>query len=202
MHELAPRMRKEGSPERGALLLRPPSLGISSPVRIYSPWRTRGWTSGRPARTLAWYGLLLLLAMAIAYSLGHGVGTRLPSDERQAAQRYDVPVALVMAVVQAESGGDPYAVSDQGAMGLMQVTAGKFRSGQNPFSPVTNLDVGTRYLASMLQEFHGNLRLALAAYNAGPGAVQKYHGVPPYPETQAYVKEVLVTYRRLRARGY
>ena len=140
--------------------------------------------------------------MVIAYAMTRGTGSGLAAQERLSAQRYHVPVALVMAVVQAESGGDPYAVSDKGALGLMQATAGKFRPGQNPFSPATNLDVGTRYLAQMLQEFHGDMTLALAAYNAGPAAVQKYRGIPPYPETRAYVAEVLRLYRSFRSEGY
>ncbi len=153
------------------------------------------------ARIFAGYLLLWLFAMAIAYSLTHGIGTQLAVDEQQAARRYGVQPALVMAVVHAESGGNPYAVSNKGALGLMQATADKFRPGQDPFSPVTNLDVGTRYLAAMLKEFHGDLRLALAAYNAGPGAVHRYGGIPPYPETQAYVREVLRFYRKLLRQG-
>ena len=167
-------------------------------MRIYGwPRRSRLWT-GQNVRRLLPFILLWLLAMAISHALLQGVGTGIEADERRAAARYGVPAALVEAVVQAESGGNPYAVSDKGALGLMQATPGKFRPGQDPFSPSTNLDVGTRYLAAMLREFHGNLKFALAAYNAGPGAVTKYHGIPPYPETRAYVREVLAAYHRLQ----
>ncbi|MDA8346380.1 MAG: lytic transglycosylase domain-containing protein [Thermaerobacter sp.] len=166
-------------------------------VLIYLlPRRPVRWPNPRVARMMQ-YVALWAVAMAIAYGLGHGTGTGIAADEQQAAQRYDVPVALVKAVVQVESGGNPYAASDKGALGLMQATSDKFRPGQDPFSPATNLDVGTRYLASMLREFHGNLSLALAAYNAGPAAVKSYGGVPPYPETKAYVRQVLATYHRL-----
>lgn len=170
-------------------------------MRIYRLRRRARLQTSLGTAGLLGYGLLLLASVAIVHTLWHGVGTGLASAERQAAQRYGVPSALVEAVVQAESGGNPYAVSDQGALGLMQATPGKFRPGQDPFSPATNLDVGTRYLSSLLQEFHGNLRLALAAYNAGPGAVHKYKGVPPYPQTQAYVREVMADFRLIQKAG-
>jgi len=145
--------------------------------------------------------LLLLLALAIAHSLApRRPAMPQPSTlEQQVAERYGVPVALVQAVVQSESGGRADAVSSKGALGLMQVLPGKFGAGQDPFSPSTNLEVGTGYLASLLREYKGNVTLALAAYNAGPGAVSKYRGVPPYPETQAYVREVLALYRQYRS---
>ena len=121
--------------------------------------------------------------------------------EVRAARRYDLPPALVAAVVQVESGGNRYAVSSRGALGLMQATRDKFGPRQDPFDPQTNLDVGARYLAQQLSRFHGDVRLALAAYNAGPMAVVRYRGVPPYPETRAYVHDVLQLYGRWRRHG-
>lgn len=119
------------------------------------------------------------------------------SDIAHAAETYRVPRALIEAVIQEESGGNRWAVSSAGALGLMQAMPDKFRKGQDPFSPAVNIDVGTRYLAAMLHEFHGNVTLALAAYNAGPNAVLRHRGVPPYPQTVAYVRGVLSTYRRI-----
>lgn len=150
--------------------------------------------------------LLRVLALGLAAALlVTGLSHRRRSEYTRyvshAAAAYRVPQALIEAIIQEESGGNPWAVSPVGAVGLMQVTPDKFRAGQDPFSPEVNIDVGTRYLAAMLHEFHANVRLALAAYNAGPYAVLRHHGVPPYPQTIAYVAEVLRTYHRLAAPG-
>lgn len=145
--------------------------------------------------------LLLLCAVLLVQWLGapreSGYGTYVD----HAARTYNIPPALIEAVIETESGGNPFAVSTAGALGLMQATQDKFRPGQDPFSPAVNIDVGTRYLSEMLHRFHGNLRLALAAYNAGPNAVLRYGGIPPYPETVAYVRDVLSAYRRLSVGG-
>ncbi len=114
----------------------------------------------------------------------------------KAAQANGLDPRLVQAVVEAESGGDPSATSDKGAMGLMQLMpqTAQDMGLTNPYDPTQNLEGGSRYLRSMIDKF-GNLPLAIAAYNAGPGAVTKAHGIPPYPETQHYVKHVLDLYR-------
>lgn len=108
-----------------------------------------------------------------------------------------VDQALVAAVIEAESGGNPKAVSKAGAMGLMQLMPGTARAMgvADPFDPVQNVAGGTRYLAEMLDRF-GSVPEALAAYNAGPGAVEKHGGIPPYPETRHYVQQVLELYRQ------
>ena len=110
----------------------------------------------------------------------------------QAARKHGVRADLIHAVVRAESGYDPDCTSSAGAMGLMQLMPGTARwlGVTDPYDPAQNLDGGVRYLREQLDRF-GDTRLALAAYNAGPGAVTRYGGVPPYRETQAYVRRVL-----------
>jgi len=111
----------------------------------------------------------------------------------EACARYGVDKDLVTAVVARESAGNPYAVSPKGAKGLMQLMDGTAREMgvKYSFSPAENIDGGVKYLKNMLDAFGGDERLALASYNAGPGAVRKYNGVPPYRETQEYVRAVL-----------
>ena len=121
--------------------------------------------------------------------------------ERQSAE-HGVSSALVRAVIHQESGEDPSAVSEAGAMGLMQLMPGTADAYgiDDPFDPEQNVSGGTALLADLLRQYHGNVKLALAAYNAGSGAVAKYHGIPPYAETQAYVKNVTSLYRNSAAR--
>lgn len=113
-----------------------------------------------------------------------------------AAQRYGVPDRLVAAVIRAESGFNPRAVSSKGAQGLMQLMPGTASSlgVRNSFDPRQNIDGGVRHLRGLLDRFPHNLALALAAYNAGEKAVTTYGGIPPYPETQNYVSKVLRFY--------
>jgi soluble lytic murein transglycosylase-like protein len=109
-----------------------------------------------------------------------------------AARAYDIPVNLLKAVAQAESSFNPSAVSKCGAVGVMQLMPATARAlgVTDSYDPVQNIMGGAKYLREQLDAFDGDTALALAAYNAGPGAVRKYGGVPPYAETQAYVQKV------------
>ena len=113
-----------------------------------------------------------------------------------AAQKYAVDPKLVSAVAEVESGGDQNAVSPAGAVGVMQLmpeTAAGL--GVNPYDMKSNVEGGAKYLREMLDTFDGDVKKAVAAYNAGPNAVKAYGGVPPYAETQNYVTSVLDIYR-------
>jgi soluble lytic murein transglycosylase-like protein len=118
----------------------------------------------------------------------------------EAALRHGLDERLVLAVIAVESGFDPAAVSPKGAQGLMQLMPATAASlgVADAFDPAANVDGGARHLRSLLSRYGGDLRRALAAYNAGAGAVARHGGVPPYRETRAYVESVLRRYRRSR----
>jgi soluble lytic murein transglycosylase-like protein len=119
---------------------------------------------------------------------------------KSAAQRYEVDPALVRAVIHAESGFNVMARSRKGAIGLMQLMPSTARViGVDARVPEYNIRGGVQYLASLLAQFKGNVMLATAAYNAGPAAVEKYGGVPPFAETQAYVERVGILHRRYKS---
>jgi soluble lytic murein transglycosylase-like protein len=110
---------------------------------------------------------------------------------KAAARKHGIPENLFLRLVQQESAWKPNARSHKGAMGLAQLMPGTARKlGVNPRDPAQNLEGGARYLSQMYAKF-GSWRLALAAYNAGPGAVEKYNGIPPYRETKNYVRKIL-----------
>lgn len=133
-------------------------------------------------------------------------GKRVPAADavrplvEQTAKRHAVDPELVDAVIRAESGYNPAAVSAKGAAGLMQLMPATARQlgARDRFDPAENLEAGVKLL-KQLRERYGDDRLALAAYNAGEGAVRKYNGVPPYRETAEYVRKIEASYRRQRA---
>jgi len=124
---------------------------------------------------------------------------RFPSEEQvaqwveTAATKYEIPSGLIKAVIQVESAGNQYAVSHRGAKGMMQLmdSTASDMGVENVFDPKQNIEGGSRYLSGLLDKYSGDLRLALAAYNAGPGAVDRYGDVPPYSETVQYVDKVI-----------
>lgn len=126
------------------------------------------------------------------HALAPGALSSLAAD---AGRTYGVKTDLLLAVIQTESHGDPAAISRAGAQGLMQLmpATSEQYGVLNAFDAEANIDAGTHYLRDLLHRYHGNLRLALAAYNAGPGLVDAVHGIPAIPETRSYVAHVIAS---------
>lgn len=120
-----------------------------------------------------------------------------------ASEVFTVDESLIRAIIHAESAYQPEAQSPKGAQGLMQLMPATQKELQveNVFDPLDNIEGGTLYLSRLLNQFDQDVELAAAAYNAGPGAVQEYGGIPPYKETQEYVRRVKILYRRYRSTG-
>lgn len=120
-------------------------------------------------------------------------GTDFDEIIKKAAATYNVPEKLISSIIKQESNFNPLATSSAGASGLMQLMPGtaKYLGVTNSLDPEQNIMGGAKYISQMLAQFDGNIETALAAYNAGPGAVKKYAGIPPYKETQNYVKKVM-----------
>ena len=118
----------------------------------------------------------------------------------RAGALHNIETDLLASVVKAESNGNARAVSRAGAEGLMQLMPGTASQlgVRNTFAPEQNIGGGTAYLDALLMRYHNDIKLAVAAYNAGPAAVDRYHGVPPYAETRAYVIRVISEFNRLK----
>ncbi len=155
-------------------------FGVQTLVLAPAPKRTLGTADlvadGSHAENLAYHGRYKGRYLELA---------------RQAAQRHGVPEGLFLRLIQQESAWNRNAISSAGAIGLAQLMPGTARDLRvNPHDPVSNLSGGAKYLRKMFDRFQ-DWRLALAAYNAGPGAVQKYGGIPPYRETRNYVRRIM-----------
>ena len=144
-------------------------------------------------------------ATGVGYAPLQGAGTSGAGGEYealidQAAARNGLDPAVLHGLIQQESGFDPNATSSAGASGLTQLMPGTASSlgVANPLDPAESIEGGARYLGGLMAQFGGNAEDALAAYNAGPGAVQQYGGVPPYSETQSYVAKVLANAEAFR----
>lgn len=161
-------------------------------TRPTAPVTTAGGAS-LPATTVADNPPFSRVLEAAIRNTGHGADDgKFAPLVQHAAAKYGLDARLIDAVIQAESDYNPRCVSRAGAMGLMQLMPENCRDYgvTDPFDPAQNIDAGVRQLKDLMTRF-GRLDLALAAYNAGPGAVRRYGGIPPYPETHAYVRKIL-----------
>ena len=185
---------------------------VSGQLYAYMQGGVRHYSSRRPAAASAAESLRTIAYSYIerCYACGEDRGldfSRLKlntsayqQEIASAAHEFGVDEALVRAVIHAESAFNPTALSRAGAQGLMQLmpaTASRFNVG-DAFDAAQNIRGGVRYLAWLLQRFHGDISMAAAGYNAGEGAVQRYQGIPPYPETQRYSQRVAVLAERYR----
>lgn len=179
------------------------ALGVTSIVAAASPAGTEmGATSDRarlervpspPSHRRVVYAPAASAVPRRPAARDHGAYAR---EIAEASARYAVPERLIWAVIRVESGFDSRAVSPKGARGLMQLMpeTAAILGVRNAFDPRENIDGGTRHLKAMMVRFRYDLRLAVAAYNAGVKPVAAYRGVPPYPETRQYVRQVLHLY--------
>ncbi len=159
------------------------------------------------ARKTAFLALALSLFWAAGFSASAADLQRLYDPIVQRVARvHDVPAGFIHAVIRAESNYDQFALSEKGAMGLMQLmpdTAVQY-GVRNVFDPAQNIEGGTKYLKDLMRLYNGKTDLVLAAYNAGQEAVRKYGSIPPYPETREYIRRVRANFNRpvMRPRVY
>ena len=162
--------------------------------RVLGEGGSTAGTTGAAASTLATASLALDASAARPSAIRSDVSSAVARYEplfSAATERYGLPAGLLAAVAQQESGGDASAVSPAGARGLMQLMPATARGlGADPMDPASAVDGAARLLQQHLRRYDGSVPLALAAYNAGPGAVDRYDGVPPYRETQQYVAKI------------
>jgi len=142
---------------------------------------------------------ILFLSIS-AFSGNPKAGIRYDTLIRSLAGKHSISPSLIHAMIKNESNYNPYAVSSKGAKGLMQLmpkTASNY-GVDDPYDPRQNIEAGIKHMKNLLSVYDGKLNLALAAYNAGQGAVKKYKGIPPFPETQNYIKKINSTYNKSR----
>jgi cell wall-associated NlpC family hydrolase len=196
------------SPAAAQVFGTPSTTSAATPASFATQLQTAGVDqTGADATTLP---DLVPSTTAVAATTTPGTTATAPTNTQydtliqQAARDQGVDPALLKGLVQAESGFNPASVSSVGAQGLTQLMpdTAKGLGVTNSFDPLQNLEGGARFLAGALKRFGGNEQLALAAYNAGPGAVERYGGIPPYAETQAYVPRVLGYANEYRAQGF
>lgn len=135
---------------------------------------------------------LLILPLALFSATTTGGAGKYSSLVRTLSAKHGVPEALIHSIIRAESNYDPSAVSSKGAVGLMQLMPGTAQEYgvEDPTVPEDNLSAGIRFIKKLMDLYDGDVKLVLAAYNAGPAAVEKYGGVPPYPETRNYIERI------------
>jgi soluble lytic murein transglycosylase-like protein len=187
--ELAKASDKKGIPQKAVL------PGYLSPAETLRQMNKAGATQPYPYNLPA--------PNPTMHSLPNSLQARqqaLSGHVAELSQKYGLDPLLVDAVIRQESGYQPKVVSKAGAIGLMQLmpSTAAGLGVKNPYDPLQNMEGGIKYLSQQLKRFDGNVALALAAYNAGPNAVAKYKGVPPYRETQHYVRTILKNYLKNR----
>ena len=167
--------------------------GESPPTPARSPARLRPALPRRPSHLRSLAQRPPPRQATATPAAGSSASTPYDATIASVASRYNIEPAILHGLIQQESGFDPNARSSAGALGLTQLMPGTASSlgVGNPLEPTQSIEGGARYLSEMLSKFGGNVEEALAAYNAGPGAVSQYGGVPPYAETQEYVSKVL-----------
>lgn len=167
---------------------------------INRPFRQVNRPEDQLLKTIARHARGLTAIRGMALQTGRSIPYPLNRYILMAARSHQVDPLLIKAVIKTESNFDPNAISSKGAQGLMQLMPGtaKDLSVDDPFDPFQNIDGGTRYLRYLLDNYNGNVKLSLAAYNAGPANVTLDGGIPSIPETQAYVVKVLEAYRAYR----
>lgn len=149
--------------------------------------------------------VLLLMVAAVRFSYASTADRRALYDPlvRELAAKHRVDPELVHLIIRAESNYDNFAVSNKGAMGLMQLMAGTANQYgvKNVFDAAQNIEGGIKYIKDLIKLFDGETRLVLAAYNAGQEAVRRYQGIPPFPETRAYINTIMKSYGKTTVRA-